>query len=155
MRRILVARALAFALMGLAGCSTVNKAIDPLITALSRISNTAASDLTTMQSVALAATPPDQDGANCAAAALKVQGQVNAVITAAHVPTAGAFTVAELASLFQPGSAQFNQAQNVLATGCIAKANDVMGAAGVLAAGGVAGVLAATNTVLPLAAAVP
>lgn len=127
----------------------------PLITALSRISNTAAADLQTVQTVALAATPPDQDGANCAAAALKVQGQVNAVVTAANVPAAGAFTVAELASLFQPGSAQFNQAQNVLATGCIAKANDVMGAAGVLAAGGIAGVLAATNSVLPLAAAVP
>lgn len=145
------------ALLVLAGCASnpISSAVDPLITALSRISNTAAADLTTMQTVALAATPPDQDGANCAVAALKVQGEVGAVITAAHVPTAGAFTVGELASLFQPNSAQFNQAQNTLASGCIAKANDVMGAAGVIAAGGVSGVLAATNTVLPLAAAIP
>lgn len=147
--------ALALSLSACAGNPATNPATNPLATALSRISNTAAADLQTAQKVALAATPPDQDGANCAAAALTVQAQVNKVVAAANAPGAGAFTVAELASLFQPGSAQFNQANNTLASGCVAKANDVVGPAGVVAAGGVAGVLAATNTILPLAPAVP
>lgn len=152
-RAILV---LAVALTGCAnGSNPIQQVTTPLITVLSRISNTAAADLQVAQTVALAATPPDQDGASCAAAALTVQAQVAKVVTAANVPSAGAFTVAELASLFQSGSAQFNQANNTLASGCIGKANDVIGPAGVVAAGGVAGVLAATNTILPLAAAAP
>lgn len=134
--------------------STTTKA-NPLITALSRIMNTASADLQNTQNVALAATPPDQDGANCAAAILVVQGQVAKVVTAANVSGSGAFTIAELASLFQPGSAQFSQANNTLAAGCIAKANDVLGPAGVVAAGGVAGALAAANNIIPLGAAVP
>lgn len=156
--RILVA---APALLLLAGCQLAPPTPAPvppgnqLATVLSRIVNTASADLQTSESVALAATPPDNDGASCAGAALTVKDQVAKVVTAANVPSAGAFTVAELASLFQPGSAQFNQANNTLSSGCIAKANDVMGPQGVIAAGGIAGVLAATNTVLPLAAAVP
>lgn len=143
------------AILSLVACSQINKKADPLITALSRIGNTATADLQTAQTVAKAATPPDMDGYNCAGAAIVVSGQVNQVVTAAHVPSAGAFTVAELASLFQPGSAQYNQALNTLSTGCVAKANDVLGPTGVVAAGGVAGALAATNSILPLAAAVP
>lgn len=153
MRKVLVATALAAAI---SGCASVNtKVVDPLITTLSRLGNTAVADLTVSQKVAMAATPPDTDGATCAAAAIVVLGQINKVTAAANVPNAGAFTVAELASLFQPGSAQYNQANNTLAAGCIAKANDVMGPGAVLAAGGVAGVLASTNSILPLAAAVP
>lgn len=141
----------------LAGCTgnPIQKVTTPLITVLSRIANTAGADLTTVISVAQAATPPDNDGALCAQAALVVQGEIARVVAAANVPTAGALTVAELASLFQPGSAQYNLANNTLASGCIGKANDILGPAGVVAAGGVAGVLAATNTILPLAAAVP
>lgn len=124
-------------------------------TVLSRIMNTSAADLTTAENVANAATPPDADGAHCAAAVLVVQGEVGKVVAAQGAGTQGAFTTAEMLSLFQPGSAQFNQAYNTVATGCIAKANDVMGAANVLLAGGIAGVLAATNTVIPLGAAIP
>lgn len=143
------------AALALTACASSTSATNPLATALSRISNTAAVDLQTAQKVALAATPPDNEGAACAAAALTVQGYVAKVVQAANQPGAGAFTVAELASLFQPGSPQFNQANNTLATGCIAKANLVLGPSGVIAAGGVAGVLAATNQILPLGAAIP
>lgn len=147
----------------LAGCSqqlgqvqtTINqKVIDPLLTDLNKIGNTAAGDLKNVQAVAQAATPPDSDGYNCAAAALTVQGQIAAVLTAANTPQAGVLTTAEVASLFQPGSAQYNQAKQVLVSGCAAKAQDVLGPTGLLAAGGVAGALA-TQNILPLAAAVP
>lgn len=124
-------------------------------TVLSRIMNTSAADLQTAQNVANAATPPDKDGASCAAAVIVVQGEVQKVVAAQAAGSQGAFTTAEMLSLFQPGSAQFNQAYNTVAAGCIAKANDVMGAANVLLAGGIAGVLAATNTVIPLGAAIP
>ena len=69
--------------------------------------------------------------------------------------TVGVFTTAEIASLYQPGSAQFNAAQQVLVSGCAAKAQNVLGPAGLLAAGGVIGALATANGILPLAAAVP
>lgn len=159
MRRTLACAVVAL----LAGCSqqlgqvqtTINqKVIDPLLTDLNKIGNTAADDLKNVQAVAKAATPPDTDGYNCAAAALTVQGQIAAVLTAANTPQAGVLTTAEVASLFQPGSAQYNQAKQVLVSGCAAKAQDVLGPAGLLAAGGVAGALA-TQNILPLAAAVP
>lgn len=156
MRKVLI---LGVALIALSSCANgtnpIQQVVNPLTTVLSRISNTAAADLQVAESVANAATPPDTDGANCYAAALVVQGNVAKAVAAANVPAAGAFTVAELASLFQPGSQQFNAAQNTLASGCIGKANDVLGPAGVIAGGGVIGILAATNSVLPLAAAVP
>lgn len=134
---------------------TVNtKVIDPLITDLSRIGNTSTADLTVAENVANAATPPDKDGFNCAAAAITVQGQINGVMQAAAVPNAGVFTMAELSSLFQPGSAQYNNAKQELITGCAAKAQDVLGPTALLATG-VVGAMAVGNQVLPLAAAVP
>lgn len=135
--------------------TTTNTLGNQFATVLSRIMNTSAADLITAENVANAATPPDKDGASCAAAIIVVQSEVNNVVQAQAAGTQGAFTTAEMLSLFQPGSAQFNQAYNVVAAGCIAKANDVMGAANVLLAGGIAGVLAATNTVIPLGAAIP
>jgi hypothetical protein len=42
--------------------------------------------------------------------------------------TVGVFTAAEIASLYAPGSAQFNNEVSVIATGCIAKLNAVMAA---------------------------
>lgn len=39
--------------------------------------------------------------------------------------TVGAFTAAEVASLYQPGSAQFNLAVTTIETGCIAKLHDI------------------------------
>jgi UDP-3-O-[3-hydroxymyristoyl] glucosamine N-acyltransferase len=156
MKRILF---IAFALT-LAACasSTTTTATGPanqLIVALSRISNTGVADLTVSENVANAATPPDTAGATCAAAAITVAQQVQKVMTAANVSNAGVFTTAELASLFQPGSPQYNQAANTLAAGCIAKANTVLGPTGVIAAGGVVGALANSNALLPLVAAAP
>lgn len=139
----------------LSGCATFNtKVIDPLITDLSKINATATADLQIVVSVANAATPPDTDGANCAQAAITVAGQVQKVNTAAAGTGAGVLTTAELASLFQPGSAQYNAAKQVLVSGCAAKAQDVLGAAGVVAAGGVVGMIAA-GQLLPTLAAAP
>lgn len=140
----------------LAGCAAFNaKVVDPLITAISKINNTAIADLQTAEAVAKAATPPDADGFNCANAAILVSGQIQTVLKAAGTTNAGVLTTAELASLFQPGSAQYNAVQQELTTGCAAKAQDVLGAAGVLAAGGVIGALATASGILPLAAATP
>jgi hypothetical protein len=158
-KSIVTATLLATAL--LSGCSLFSNptvinttVVDPLITDLSKINNTAMADLVVVQKTALAATPPDADGAQCAAAAITVGGQIAAVNTAASGTGAGILTTAELASLFQPGSAQYNQVKQTLTSGCAAKAQDVLGAAGVLAAGGVVGAIAA-GQLLPLAAAAP
>lgn len=137
----------------LVGCAALNtKVVDPLIAAIGRIHNTAVADLIGAENVAMAATPVDTDGYNCAAAAIVVGAQINKVLAAANVSGAGVLTTAELASLFQPGSAQYNLAQQKLNSGCSAKATDVLGAAGALAVGGAVGALA-TGQLLPLAAA--
>lgn len=132
----------------------INGVTDALITDLGKIAATATADLQTVESVAKAATPPDTDGYNCAAAAIMVGGEIQAVMTAAGTPQAGVLTTAEIASLFQPGSAQYNAAKQTLTSGCAAKATDVLGAAGVLAAGGVVGAIAG-GQVLPILAAAP
>ena len=163
MKKIIFLAALVAAL---AGCASFNQGVvDPLITTISRINKTAIPDLQTAIAVANAATPPDADGAQCAASAIVVAGQINIVLAAAKgtpavaatattsaVPatTAGAFTTIEIASIFAPGSAQYQQVQQKLITGCAAKAQDVLGATGLLAAGGVIGALAA-GQILPLA----
>jgi hypothetical protein len=148
-----------FVALALAGCSgtgsnPIYNVTDPLITVLSRVANTAGADLVVAENVANAATPKDTDGYNCDAALLTVQGQITAVVTAAHVPTAGAFATAELASLFQPGSQQYNQAKQVIVSGCAAKAQDVMGPTALLGSG-VLGALAVGQQVAPLVAAIP
>lgn len=141
--------------LSLSACSTFNaKVADPLITDLSKINATATADLVQAEAVAQAATPPDLDGKACAAAAVVVGGQVNAVLAAAG-KSSGPLTLAELASLFQPGSAQYNMVKQELTSGCAAKAQDVLGAAGLVAAGGVLGALASSQAILPLAAAAP
>jgi len=141
--------------LGLAGCASFNgKVVDPLITDLSKINNTAIGDLQQAEAVAQAASPPDLDGKNCAAATIQVGGQINVVLAAAG-KASGPLTLAELASLFQPGSAQYNLVQQELTSGCAAKAQDVLGASGLLAAGGVLGALSASSGILPLAAAAP
>lgn len=159
MRRTLACAVVAL----LAGCSQqlsavqtdINtKIVDPLLTDLAKIGNTVQADLQNVVVVANAATPPDVDGANCATAALTVQGQIAKVLTAANTPAAGVLTTAEVASLFQPGSAQYNQAKQVLTSGCAAKAQDVLGPVGVLAAGGALGAIA-SGQVLPILAAAP
>lgn len=138
----------------------INSVNDALITDLGKIAATATADLQQVEKVASVpnARMPggieDQDGYNCAAAAITVGAQIQAVMAAGAGPGAGIMTTAEIASLFQPGSAQYNQAKQTLTSGCAAKAQDVLGAAGVLAAGGVVGAIA-TGQVLPILAAAP
>lgn len=144
--------------LALAACAGSAAASNPLLTELTRINNAGLADLQNVEKVAStpnAAMPggiEDQDGLRCAQAATVVLTQINALNAAANGPGAGAMTVAEMASLFQPGSPQFDQAQNTLVTGCVAKANDVLGAAGVIAAGGVVGAMVQAPMILPLAA---
>jgi hypothetical protein len=145
-----------FALFAVAmtGCQQFNQqTVTPILKTLAQVGNTAVADATQAKAVALAATPPDTDGANCWSGVIAAIGeinQVNAAATGGPAGAAGVFTGAEMASLFQPGSAQYNQVTNLIATSCVAKANDVLGAANVLAAGGVVAVL---PKILPLAAA--
>lgn len=165
---------LILALLSISACTSfASQVVDPLITTISRINNTAVSDLTVAIAVANAATPPDTDGAQCAKGAIVVAGQINTVLaaakgspaitgTAATATTAavaaapaavlGVFTTAELATIFAPGSAQYNNVKQQLTTACAAKGLDVLGQQGLLAAGGVIGALAA-GKLLPLAAA--
>jgi hypothetical protein len=139
--------------LAFAGCGNFNtKVVDPLIVDLAKINATAIADLNGAQAVAMAAN--DTDGFNCAGAAIKVSTQINVVIAAANVTGAGVFTTAELASVFQPGSQQYNAAKQTLTSGCAAKGQDVLGAAGVLAVGGVVGAIA-SGQLLPALAAVP
>lgn len=142
-----------------AASSTSSASIaDPVIKVLIKISSAGLADIQQVETVAsvpntgLPGGIEDQDGLQCAKAAQSVLTQINAVNTAANGAGAGVLTLAEMASLFQPGSPQYTQAENTLATGCVAKANDVLGAAGVLAAGGVVGAIAANQAILPLIA---
>jgi hypothetical protein len=149
MKHILAGTALAV----LASCSQVNtQVVSPALKTLAQIGNTAVADAQTAKAVALAATPQDIDGANCWAGVVTAIGEIAQVNAAAQAGagTAGVFTAAEMASLFQPGSAQYNQVTNLVASACVAKANDVLGAQQVLAAGGVMAIL---PRVIPLAAA--
>lgn len=135
----------------LGGCQQFNSQVaDPALKTLAQIGNTAVTDATQAKVVALAATPPDTDGANCWTGVITAIGEIQQVNAAAGGANAGVFTTAEMASLYQPGSAQFNQVTNLIASACVAKSNDVLGAANVLAAGGVMAVL---PKVIPLAAA--
>lgn len=148
MRKLLI-----FGPVLLAGCTAFNTAVvDPALKSLAQLANTSVADLQIAENVANAATPTDTDGYNCAVAAVNAIGYIQKVNTAATAggTKAGVFTAAEMTSLFQPGSAQYKQVTNLIASGCIAKANDVLGAANVLAAGGVMAVL---PQILPLAAA--
>jgi len=93
---------------------------------LTTIANTAQSDLSEAVIVANAATPPDVDGANCANAASVVAANIKKVMAATPAgATVGVFTTAEIASLYAPGSAQFNAAITTIETGCIAKLHDI------------------------------
>ena len=156
MKKLLATTALCAAL-SLGACATSATATNPLLGVMTKIANAGAADLTRVEAVASVPNPAlpggieDQDGLRCAQAAMVVLTQIQAVNQAANGPGAGAFTLAEMASLFQPGSPQFNSAQNTLTTGCIAKANNILGPAGVIAAGGVVGAIAANSAILPLA----
>lgn len=141
------------AILVVGGCQQFNTQVaSPALQTLAQIGNTAVADAQQAKAVALAATPPDTDGANCWTGVVTAIGEIQQVNSAAASggKAAGVFTAAEMASLFQPGSAQYNQVTNLVASACIAKANDVVGAANVVAMGGVMAIL---PKVIPLAAA--
>jgi len=96
----------------------------------------------------LAATPPDTDGATCADGAATVAAAIQKVAAVTAGKTVGAFSVAEIASLYQPGSAQFNWAVKTLEAACIAKIHDTN-----QAINSTAGIITALPSVLVLAGA--
>jgi len=153
-------------LMGTAGCVPgVSQGQSQQITkVLTQLGNTLTADLQQQAATAMAATPPDVDGARCAGTlpdptkpigpdnlgtgALAVSAaiqRVNAVN--ANLPI-GALTTAEIGTLYQPGSAQFNWAVTTIETACIAKIHDVN-----QAINSTAGIMTALPSVLALAAA--
>lgn len=147
--------------IGLAGCVS-NSAGNAITSTLTQIANTATSDIQTQINVANAATPPDADGAQCGTAALQVAAAMQKVLavtapvstttngtTTTTAPVVGVFTLAEIASLYQPGSAQYQAMAKILVSGCAAKVMDLQQAANAnLSVGAIA---AAIPTVLALA----
>ena len=121
----------AVALASLAGCQVGSTAQSKQIIAdLTTISNTAAADMASMIAVANAATPPDTAGATCAAAIQTVGSAMQKVLVATPAgSTVGVFTAGEIASLYAPGSAQFNYVVTTIETGCIAKLHAINQAA--------------------------
>jgi len=126
-----------FVLVLLAGCAaqTATSPGQQVLTNLTTIANTADADLATSIAVANAATPPDTAGVNCATAVRTVGANIRKVMAATPAgATVGVFTAGEIASLYAPGSAQFNDAVQTIETGCIAKLHQI-NAAGASAAG--------------------
>lgn len=121
---------LAGAILALAGCAQTGKP-DQITSVLDQIANTATADLQTSIAVANAATPPDADGAACSQAVLTAAAAMQQVLAASTAAggTVGAFTTAEIASLYQPGSAQYNYVVKTVGTGCLNKIVDVAGQA--------------------------
>lgn len=121
------------------GCAAVSSSQSTQIsTVLTQIGNTLTIDLQQQAATAMAATPPDVDGARCAGTlpdptkpgdlgtgALSVAAAIQRVNAVNANKPVGALTVAEIATLYQPGSAQFNWAVTTLETACIAKVHDV------------------------------
>lgn len=157
----LAAVLLAVGSISLGGCTISSSESQQIETVLTQLGNTLTSDLEEQHAVALAATPPDLDGAQCAgtlpsnpsdattgSGALTVAAAIQNVAQVTAGKQVGALTVAEIATLYQPGSAQFNWAVKMLETACIAKVHDVN-----QAINSTAGIITALPSILALAAA--
>lgn len=128
MRKILAGFVM-LALLAIGACNLLPASAQTNITNfLTGLANKQTLDLQTALKVANAASPVDTAGASCASALLVVQTDINTVVAAANVPGAGAFTAAEIASLFQPGSPQANAERDKLVQGCSVKVAQVSGA---------------------------
>lgn len=158
MKKLLASVSIAAILCGCAVSTADSTAISKVLT---QVGNTLTTDLQQQAAVALAATPPDTDGARCAGTlptnpadpttgtgALSVAAAIQKVAGVTAGKQVGALTVAEVATLYQPGSAQFNWAVTTLETACIAKVHDVN-----QAINSTAGIITAIPTVLALGAA--
>lgn len=128
---------------------------------LTQLGNTLTADLLQQRAVALAATPPDTFGAQCAGAlpdaskpgdlgsgALAVAAAIQRVAAVTAGQSVGALTVAEIATLYQPGSPQFNWAVTELETACIAKVHQTN-----QAINSTSGIITAIPSILVLAGA--
>jgi hypothetical protein len=165
---IIVATAASLLLTGCSGGLVTKDQSTEITTVLTQVGNTLVSDLQGQRAVALAATPPDTDGAQCAGTppvtipataavpastvpatgAMAVALAIQQVAAATANQPVGALTVAEIATLYQPGSDQFNWAVKTLETACIAKVHDVN-----QAVNSTDGVIAAIPQILALGAA--
>jgi hypothetical protein len=160
MRNVLAACA---AVALLAGCAPGVSRSDSaaITTVLTQIGNTVITDLQQQAKVAMAATPPDVDGARCAGTlpnpavagdlgtgALAVAAAIQRVAAVTANQKVGALTVAEIGTLYQPGSAQFNWAVTTLETACIAKVHNVN-----QAINSTSGIITALPSILALGAA--
>ena len=127
MNRYAPAAALPLLLLLAACAGTTASSGQQTLANLTTIANTAQADLTTAIAVANAANPVDTAGANCAKAAMQVGADIQKVMAATPASaTVGMFTAAEIASLYAPGSPQFNQEVTTIETGCIAKLHSVL-----------------------------
>lgn len=145
----------------LAACTISTTQSQDITKVLTQLGNTVTSDLLAQRAVALAATPPDLDGAACAGTmpttagdpttgtgALTVAAAIQQVASVTAGKAVGALTIAEIGTLYQPGSAQFNWAVKVLETACIAKVHDVN-----QAINSTAGIITALPSILALGGA--
>ncbi len=150
-------------LVALASCAPGVSQSDStqITTILTQLGNTLTTDLQQQAATAMAATPPDVDGARCAGTlpnpavsgdlgtgALAVAAAIQRVNAVNANKPIGALTVAEIATLYQPGSAQFNWATTTLETACIAKVHDVN-----QAINSTSGIITALPSILALGAA--
>ena len=163
-------------LLSSTACGVSTSQSNQITTILTQIGNTLVPDLQQQRLVALAATPPDLDGAQCAGTlsvaavvavpatattpaipaspavdatgALAVAEAIQKVAAVTNGTAVGALTVAEIASLYQPGSQQFNWALKTLETACIAKVHDIN-----QAVNSTSGIITALPSILALAAA--
>jgi hypothetical protein len=112
--------------LSLACCTLPSANSNALLTALTNLANTGTGDLNSAIAVANAATPPDIDGATCAQGGLAVVASMQKELSALPAgSTVGVFTLAEVSSLYAPGSAQANAVVKTLETACIAKLHDI------------------------------
>jgi hypothetical protein len=161
LRKLLATASVATLLTGCAGGLVNQQQSAQITTVLTQVGNTLTTDLQQQAAVALAATPPDVDGARCAGTvptnpadpttgtgALSVAAAIQKVAGVTANQQVGALTVAEIATLYQPGSAQFNWAVTQLETACIAKVHDVN-----QAINSTSGIITALPSILALGAA--
>lgn len=160
MNKLLLSAAIVALVGGCAGGLNKNQSTE-ITKVLTQVGNTLTTDLQQQRAVALAATPVDQHGADCAGTlpdpskpgdlgtgALAVAAAIQRVAAVTDGKAVGALTMAEIGTLYQPGSAQFNWAVTTLESACIAKVHDVN-----QAINSQAGIITALPSVLALAAA--
>ena len=127
MKRLLLS---SLAVLTISGCTVPPASQQSLIADMKTIGAAAAGDLNSAIAVANAASPPDVDGVTCATAVLKVNNDIQSVVNATPPGSVvGPATAAEIASLYQPGSTQWNQEVKTIETGCVAKLHDINQAA--------------------------